>query len=185
MEILGATRGPGRQNRAVGAHVRIEPATAALIEVSPSDVGFLAHDLAPNERAWFAIDRRSDVVGGVRVDLQSGPTGLDVIGAHVVVDTLAVTEAEQRKGYGRSLMEFVEIWLSSQPALPQKISLGVETSNAPAIRLYESLGYVTPLKNGRSITFQSDGNECVVITKPTGGSPTDEGAGVTGDVKLA
>ena len=147
---------------------RVESATEALVAAAPDDVAFLATDLGANELAWLALDADNHVLGGIRVNLESGPTGLEITGPHVLIDTVAVTKAEQRKGCGRALMEFVEGWVTRRCDLPQATGLGVETENTAAICLYESLGYANVLDaQQQPLTFPSTtpGKTCVVMLK--------------------
>ncbi|WAK01542.1 GNAT family acetyltransferase [Methylobacter sp. YRD-M1] len=55
------------------------------------------------------------------------------------INYLAVSPAHQRKGYGRQLMEFVEV-LIKQKGSP-KINIQVRQANTDVIKFYEAIGY--------------------------------------------
>jgi ribosomal protein S18 acetylase RimI-like enzyme len=61
--------------------------------------------------------------------------------AHVVRLTIAVHEGHQGRGVGRALMNELLAWARSNPRV-DKVELQVRATNAPAIALYRSLGFV-------------------------------------------
>ena len=61
--------------------------------------------------------------------------------SHVVSLTIAVHEGHQGKGFGKKLMQYLINWTRSHPQI-EKFELQVRSSNAPAINLYKSLGFV-------------------------------------------
>lgn len=60
--------------------------------------------------------------------------------SHVVQLTIAVHEAFQRRGVGRALMRDLLDWAKAHAKI-EKVELHVRSGNAPAIALYESLGF--------------------------------------------
>jgi len=146
-----------------------------MIEIKPSidleapktaDSSYLLDDVLPSQRVWFAIDG-GKIVGGIRLNLESGATGKDAIGPNVVIGDVSIESNQRRRGYGRELMKFVEEWVSDNKDLPHTLSLAVETDNVPAIRLYQSLGYQTLTVNGRKklINGATTGKECLIMFK--------------------
>ncbi len=61
-------------------------------------------------------------------------------GAHVFEIALSVRKAFWRMGIGKALMLKLEV--DSRPLGAEKLSLGVDATNAAAVSLYEALGYV-------------------------------------------
>jgi len=61
--------------------------------------------------------------------------------AHVVRLTLAVHEGHQGRGVGRAIMNELLRWARAHPVV-DKVELQVRASNAHAIALYASLGFV-------------------------------------------
>ena len=61
--------------------------------------------------------------------------------SHVVRLTIAVHEGHQRQGIGRALMNELLRWARSNPRV-EKVELQVRSSNAGALALYRSLGFV-------------------------------------------
>jgi ribosomal protein S18 acetylase RimI-like enzyme len=61
--------------------------------------------------------------------------------AHVVRLTIAVHEGHQRRGVGRALMNALLAWARATPTV-EKVELQVRATNAAAIALYQSLGFV-------------------------------------------
>jgi ribosomal protein S18 acetylase RimI-like enzyme len=61
--------------------------------------------------------------------------------SHVVRLTIAAHEGHQHQGVGRALMNALLDWARSNPRI-EKVELQVRASNAPAVALYRSLGFV-------------------------------------------
>lgn len=61
-------------------------------------------------------------------------------GVHAHLDSVKVDEDFRGQGYGRKLMEFV--LGKAREAGATTVDLCVYASNTPAVRLYESLGFV-------------------------------------------
>jgi putative acetyltransferase len=61
--------------------------------------------------------------------------------AHVVRLTIAVHEGHQGQGVGRALMDALLAWAQAEPRV-DKVELQVCATNARAIELYASLGFV-------------------------------------------
>lgn len=62
--------------------------------------------------------------------------------SHVVSLTIVVHPGHTGQGFGRRLMEYGIHWARQSPDL-EKIELTVRSTNKRAIKLYESLGFVT------------------------------------------
>ena len=61
----------------------------------------------------------------------------------VPIVSVYVTPSERRKGVAGRLLRIAEEWVGDQGGL--RTSLWVEEQNAPALRFYESIGYVATL----------------------------------------
>lgn len=61
--------------------------------------------------------------------------------SHVVRLSIAVHDGHQRRGVGRALMNELLRWARSNPDV-EKVELQVRSSNARALALYRSLGFV-------------------------------------------
>jgi ribosomal protein S18 acetylase RimI-like enzyme len=85
---------------------------------------------------YLVAEREGTVVGHALLE----PLPLAVT-SHVVRLTIAVHEGHQRQGVGRALMNELLAWARSSP-LVEKAELQVRASNAGAIALYRSLGFV-------------------------------------------
>ena len=75
--------------------------------------------------------------------------------SHVVRLTIAVHEGRQRQGFGRALMDDLLRWARSNPRI-EKVELQVRSSNAPAIALYESLGFVEEGRKTRRLKIAAN-----------------------------
>lgn len=94
-------------------------------------------DLVVRGRGAFLVAERAGViVGHALLD----PLALAVT-AHVFRLTIAVHEGHQGQGVGRTLMDALLRWAREDPRV-EKVELQVRSSNAPAIALYRSLGFV-------------------------------------------
>jgi ribosomal-protein-alanine N-acetyltransferase len=84
-------------------------------------------------RNTFLVARQNaDILGYIAAFLE-GDTGY--------IASIAVDPAHQGKGVGRALMEAVRVLLVTADA--QRLALHVRIDNAPAIHLYQSLGFTT------------------------------------------
>lgn len=88
------------------------------------------------DNAQYVVMESADkIVGHAIVE----PHKLDST-AHVVFLTIAIHEGHQGKGFGKTLMNHLITWAKSHPKI-EKFELQVRSSNTPAIKLYESLGF--------------------------------------------
>lgn len=84
----------------------------------------------------------------------------------MVVEQVSVDPAHQRRGIGTALLRAAEAWLADRPDLPGTLTLGVETGNAGAIRLYARLGYAFVRDGDAPFVFPGDDGElCYVMAK--------------------
>ena len=74
-----------------------------------------------------------------------GFAGMHAVCGECYVDLVAVHPAERRRGIGEQLVRQMIAWMEEQHG--EFITLEVRVSNAPAIALYEKLGF---LKTGES-----------------------------------
>jgi ribosomal protein S18 acetylase RimI-like enzyme len=94
-------------------------------------------DLDLDDRGIYLVaERAGTVVGHAFLE----PLSLAAT-SHVVRLMLAVHEGHQRQGVGRALMNELLRWARSN-ARVEKVELQVRSSNARAIALYRSLGFV-------------------------------------------
>src|SRR5690606_14418634 len=94
-------------------------------------------DLADGGRGIYLVaEQANTVVGHASLESLSLATT-----SHVVRLTIAVHEGHQRQGVGRALMNELLRWARSNPRV-EKVELQVRSSNAHAIALYRSLGFV-------------------------------------------
>ena len=92
-----------------------------------------------NERGrgnYLVAEHAGEIVGHALLE----PLALAVT-AHVVRLTIAVHEGHQGRGIGRALMHELLRWARADPRV-DKVELQVRSSNARAIALYSSLGFV-------------------------------------------
>lgn len=98
------------------------------------------------------VSERDGVVTGFMIlKIQDTPP-IDILQPrrYVLVDTIAVAPAYQRRGIGRALIEAAVAWGRNYGA--QDLELGVAAFNTAAIAFYERLGFAqTNLKMSRSI----------------------------------
>ncbi len=98
--------------------------------------------------------------GTLRLVTTSGRHGREVIGESVTIEHVGVATTFRRRGFATRLMHAAEQWLRANPDLPQTLTLGVETTNTPAIALYQKLGYAIATEfSGPS------GNPCYAMFK--------------------
>lgn len=148
------------------AIARYEADVPAGLVVSP----YVRYLLAPpaQHRVWWLATHLAThaAVGGLRLSTRSGATGRDVFGESVCIEELSVDPSYQRTGVATALMRAAEAWLAGRPDLAQTVSLGVETDNAIAIRLYTKLGYAVAARDGNPIVFRGgNGRPCHVMFK--------------------
>jgi len=106
-------------------------------EIDDQTIRRLIVDLNERERGAFLVaEADGAVVGHAFLD----PIPLAVL-SHVARLTIAVHEGHQRRGLGRTLMNELVSWARANPRV-EKIELQVRSSNAGAIALYRSLGFV-------------------------------------------
>jgi ribosomal protein S18 acetylase RimI-like enzyme len=93
--------------------------------------------LEQNDRGLYLVaERESGVVGHLLLD----PMPL-AANSHICTLTVVVYPKWQRLGIGRELLSFAIQW-ARMSAKVEKIELMVRASNEPAIRLYQSMGFV-------------------------------------------
>ncbi len=121
-----------------------------------------ADELALSDADWRARADRADRAVFV-ADGPGGLVGLAIGGpAPNIADTAAlysmwVDPAARRQGLASALIAAVRAWAAA--AGYPRLGLGVTTSNAPAIALYERLGFVDsgerhPLRDGEDLMIQ-------------------------------
>lgn len=71
---------------------------------------------------------------------------------HVVSLTIAIHEGHQGRGLGKTLMKYLIDWTKAHPKI-EKFELHVRSSNTPAIRLYESLGFVEEGRKTKQLKY--------------------------------
>ena len=69
----------------------------------------------------------------------AGYGGMSGAAGEYYIDNIAVAEEYRRQGIGRQIMSYLVGWAGKHGGL--FVSLEVRPSNAPAIALYESLGF--------------------------------------------
>ena len=84
--------------------------------------------------AVFVAETGDGIVGRLSVARDPHPAS-----AHVADLGLMIARGHRRRGFGRALMRAAEEW--ARDAGVRKLELHVFPHNAPAIALYESLGY--------------------------------------------
>jgi ribosomal protein S18 acetylase RimI-like enzyme len=126
-------RGPAPRGRR--ARHRARPGQARVLP--RRDRGRRGPDLDDGIRGLYLVaEQAGAVVGHAFLESLSLATT-----SHVVRLTIAVHEGHQRRGTGRALMNELLRWARSNPRV-EKVELQVRSSNAPAIALYRSLGFV-------------------------------------------
>ncbi|MDX3852647.1 GNAT family N-acetyltransferase [Streptomyces sp. AK02-01A] len=117
------------------------PPEQARAKSEASHREFLREGLSTSGVSMSVLLHEGSVVGHVwvaRREVRPGEWGSYVF-------DVAVTEGLRGKGFGRALMQLAEgVALGSGSTL---LGLHVFASNTPAVRLYESLGYVTTNRN--------------------------------------
>ncbi len=126
------------------------PALAAAEAETAKTPGLLVsrpHELMPAafektirelaSRGRYVVAEEGDIVVGHAL---LEPMGLEA-SAHVHRLTIVVHAGHRGRGVGRALMEDLMRWARETPAVG-KVELLVRATNAPAIALYQSLGFV-------------------------------------------
>lgn len=99
--------------------------------------------LSQNSSAYYAIlEEDGKIVGHAIVEPHKF-----IVTSHVVFLTIAIHEGQQGRGLGKLLMQHLVDWAKAHPVI-EKFELQVRSSNVPAIKLYESLGFV---EEGRKV----------------------------------
>lgn len=94
-----------------------------------------------NNRILYFLEKDLEPIGMVQLILKNADedpnlaNGKDVAHVH----TLQISKQHHRKGYGYKLMQLLEQEAQKQGIL--KLTLGVDSDNEKAIRLYEKLNY--------------------------------------------
>jgi ribosomal protein S18 acetylase RimI-like enzyme len=94
-------------------------------------------DLDGGRGVFLVAERAGAVVGHAFLE----PLSTLAVTSHVLRLMIAVHEGHQRQGVGRALMNELLRWAKPNPRV-EKIELQVRSSNARAIALYRSLGFV-------------------------------------------
>lgn len=106
-------------------------------EIDDANVLKMIVDLQAHDSGIYLVaERGGAIVGHALLE----PLSLAVT-AHVVRLTIAVHEGHQGQGVGRALMDELLRWARSNPRV-EKFELQVRSSNARALALYRSLGFV-------------------------------------------
>jgi ribosomal protein S18 acetylase RimI-like enzyme len=99
---------------------------------------------------YLVAEHAGTIVGHALLD----PLPLAVT-SHVVRLTIAVHEGHQRQGVGRALMNELLSWARSNPNI-EKVELQVRSTNAPALALYRSLGFIEEGRKTRRLKIAPD-----------------------------
>jgi GNAT superfamily N-acetyltransferase len=117
----------------------------------------------PPDGAVFVADGPNEPVGmAIGAPAPSNPGAAALFG-------MWVAPGARRLGVGQALVEAVQAW-AIDAGYP-RLGLGVTTTNAPAIALYERAGFVPtgdrfPLRSGSDLTFQ-------MMSKPLSRKPLE------------
>jgi ribosomal protein S18 acetylase RimI-like enzyme len=106
-------------------------------EIDDANILKMIVDLEAHERGIYLVAERGDAIVGHAL-LESLPLAVT---SHVVRLTIAVHEGHQGQGVGRALMDELLRWARASPWV-EKVELQVRSSNARALALYRSLGFV-------------------------------------------
>lgn len=139
-----------------------------------SDLGaarrYLRETRRRRDRAVLVADAAGAIIGRLSVTRGRHPAT-----AHVAVVALIVAHARRRQGIGRALMEAAEAW--ARDVGVSKLELSVFAHNAPAIALYERLGYEREGLRHRHLRRRDEFLNVVLMGKDLS-SGTGNGAGV-------
>jgi ribosomal-protein-alanine N-acetyltransferase len=116
----------------------------------------------PNSVTWIA-EEDGQMGGFAIVEWARGASG--AIG---YIQTIEVAPDRRKQGTGRELLRRIEN--SARAASAQAIWLHVYAENAPAIRLYESSGY---LLEGREEDYYAPGHAALIYGKPLESEPAN------------
>lgn len=120
------------------------------IEAAYGDAQWQARSDRP-DRAVFVVDGPDGLVG---LAIGGAAPGMEDVAA---LYSMWVASEARRNGLGSALIEAVKAW-ALEAGYPT-LGLGVTTTNAPAIALYEHLGFTAngdhyPLREGTGLTIQ-------------------------------
>lgn len=121
------------------------------------------------DRAIIVADHAGEVVG--RLSLLRGRHAAT---AHVTTLAVLVSHERRGQGIGRALMDAAEAWAIEVGV--SKIELAVFAHNAPAITLYERLGYRREGVRLRHLRHRGDFLDVLLMGKEVGPATGDEPA---------
>jgi RimJ/RimL family protein N-acetyltransferase len=75
---------------------------------------------------------------------------------------ISVLQSYAGQGLGRALLEYMIAW-AERGGVVRKINLKVRVDNAPAIRLYQQLGWVTEGRTTRDTLIDGEFNDCLLM----------------------
>ena len=126
-----------------------------LFPYSPWSTSQFKEELAgiPMTRFMSVAEDQNTIVGYCGVFVPAPGVEADIL-------TVAVLPAYRRKGIAREFMSQIEAWAATREA--SAMMLEVELSNEPAIKLYESLGY---MKISVRMDYYGPGKDAHVMRK--------------------
>jgi ribosomal protein S18 acetylase RimI-like enzyme len=117
-------------------------------EIRDDDVRLKIEALTQSQRGRFIVAHQGDTLfGHALLDPHTR-----AVTAHVVTLTIAVHEGFQGRGVGRRLMTHLIDWARAHPVV-EKLELQVRSSNARAMHLYASLGFVEEGRKTRRLKY--------------------------------
>jgi ribosomal protein S18 acetylase RimI-like enzyme len=119
--------------------IAIVPGRLASRPEEISDAGVSAMIVELNERGrgrYVVAEEGGVIVGHAYLEALAL-----AVTAHVVRLLVAVHEGHQRQGVGKALMNELLAWARANPRV-EKVELQVRSSNAAAVALYRSFGFV-------------------------------------------
>jgi RimJ/RimL family protein N-acetyltransferase len=81
---------------------------------------------------------------------------------HVGEFGISVAQAYAGQGIGKALIEYMLAW-AERGGVVRKINLKVRVDNAPAIGLYERMGWVTEGRTTRDTLIEGEFNDCLMM----------------------
>jgi RimJ/RimL family protein N-acetyltransferase len=81
---------------------------------------------------------------------------------HVGEFGISVAQAYAGQGIGKALIEYMLAW-AERGGVVRKINLKVRVDNAPAIGLYERMGWVTEGRTTRDTLIEGGFNDCLMM----------------------